>query len=392
MAVATQASDPSVDLTAQVFPGAERIAPETGDPPARRVYIDDKLAGFVLSTTKVVGSTGYGGGAIDVAVGVTTDGRITGARLLTHNEPILVIGISPDDLEHFVDGFVGLDIRGAFTEGDRKTPDAIAGATVSSAVIQDAIVHAARKVLRAQGPEKNGAVLKRRLFQPATWNDLLAQGAVQRKRLTFAELPENPASRGKENALFIELYTALLTPPRIGGNLLGQRAHRQLMSSIGADDNVILVAANGSYSFKGRTVFRTGVFDRIQIVQGSDTFRLRRDAYTNIERLKAEGAPELREVARFVLPAATGFDPAKPWRVDLFVDEEGAGGVNSRAVHSFDYALPAEFMNLPATEAGADSKTDPSLWRTTWEARSWTIAGLLVPRRVGRGSGRRTVR
>lgn len=346
-----------------------------------RAYKNGALVGFVLSTSQVVGSTGYGGAVIDVILGVTLDGRITGAHLRQHNEPILVIGISDDDLRRFVQAFVGLNVLDpAIRRKDRAGggADAIAGATASSAVIEDAIIRAARTALRHYAPDRT-ATLKRRPYAPASWKELIADGAVQHKKVHFADLPSLAAPDSPADGLFIDLYLALLTPPRIGANILGTREHQQLFSRLGANDHAVLIAANGFYSFKGRSFLRTGAFDRIQIVQGEATFRLHRDAYANVERFKAEGAPELREIAQFVIPATSGFNPAEPWRVDLFVETGSPGGVSRQTVIPFDYRLPQSYLNAQTDDrTQEEAKPSAPLWQEVWTARHGTIIAVLA--------------
>ena len=365
-----------------LFPGAERLEDFAGPPPAARAFKDGRMAGFVLSTNEVVGSTGYGGGPIDVLVGVTLDGTITGAHLLSHNEPILVIGVSDSDLQKFVQGFSGINVLAPAVrrkDRGRSAADAIAGASVSSAVIEDAIIRAARAVLRAHGNPARDAALKRRAYAPATWAGLLAEVAIQHRRLTFGDVSQRIALNGRPDDLFIDLYTALLTPARIGGNLIGERDHQQLFSTLGAEDNAVLIAANGSYSFKGRSYLKTGVFDRIQIVQGGHTIRLFRDAYQNMERLKADGAPEFREIARFIIPAATGFDPTKPWRVELFARAKGESTQIRDDVFSFDYRLPDAFIDkVSRGTAIATADAAVPLWQEIWADRQGTVTGVLM--------------
>ena len=363
---------PGLDL----FPGADRIGDTAGTPPAYPVFKDGRRVGFVFSTYHVVNSTGYGGAALDVQAGVALDGRITGARLLRHEEPILVIGVSDDHLKRYVSGFVGVNVLAPALRGAGRLPglpDAIAGATVSSAVIQDAVVRAARTVLRVHGGEGAASRLVLLPFAPRTWQDLIAANAVQHRRVTFAEAGATAAA--DPDGSFIDLYTALLTPPLIGGNILGERPHQHLMSGLGAGDNVILIAADGFYSFKGRSYRQTGSFDRIQLVQGQRTIALTRDRYENLERLKAAGAPELREAARFIIPSESGFDPTRPWRLDLAVREDGDTGPAARIL-SFPYALPADFMS-GAPEAAAPEAPAPPLWQSQWQQRSGTVAGVV---------------
>ena len=175
------------------------------------------------------------------------------------------------------------------------------------------------------------------------------------------------------------MYAALLTPARIGGNLLGARDHQRLFAALGADDNAVLIAADGYYSFKGRAYRKSGVFNRIQIVQGANTIPLYRDMYGNVDHLKADGSPQLREIARFVLAKETGFDPVQPWRLDLYVRDPAGDGSASLGVFSLDYRLPDAYIAAApqtAIEVPPADTTRP-LWQRIWESRRWQIAGVL---------------
>jgi transcriptional regulator of nitric oxide reductase len=121
---------------AQVFPNADGVGAFDGSPPAAPVLENGALEGYLFSTFAVIGSTGYSGKPLDVLAGIDLDARITGALLRRHNEPILVIGVSHEDLARYVAGFAGLDLRVRVSDGGNARraplPDAIAGATVSS--------------------------------------------------------------------------------------------------------------------------------------------------------------------------------------------------------------------------------------------------------------------
>jgi transcriptional regulator of nitric oxide reductase len=80
------------------------LGPMSTSPPAAEVRVAGKLLGYVFSTHAVAGSIGYSGKPLDVHVGLRLDGRIAGARLSEHQEPILVIGVAPAALDAFVAG------------------------------------------------------------------------------------------------------------------------------------------------------------------------------------------------------------------------------------------------------------------------------------------------
>src|SRR6516162_8368148 len=75
-------------VMAVVYPGgAERLGPEEGSPPAIAVYQGDKVAAYVFSTLDIIAAPGYSTTPFDVIAGVDLGGRITGAKVVFHNEP-----------------------------------------------------------------------------------------------------------------------------------------------------------------------------------------------------------------------------------------------------------------------------------------------------------------
>jgi transcriptional regulator of nitric oxide reductase len=392
-AVQSRPADDGVDANelARVFPGADGVGRFEGTPPAAPVYRNGAVVGYTFSTAATVGSVGYSGRPLDVLAGVDLAGLITGAVLRRHSEPILVIGISDQMLAAYVAGFTGVDLRTGVRQVSEQTgedglPDAIAGATVSSAVIRDAIVRAGRAIATSRGilaAGGNVARLDRETYAPADWASLLAEGAILRRRIAQGEVAERfrgtgaPYSTERPAAPFVDLYAALLTPPAIGQNLLGKAAFNALVAGLGLDDHAILIAADGVYSFKGTGHVRSGRFERIQVVQGETTIALTTDGYRNIERLLAEGAPELREAGVFVLAAASGFDPLQPWRLDLIVGRRTAAGNTASTAFSLDYRLPDRYRLAPS-----DMTVQPGggggapLWQVYWRERWGTIAAI----------------
>lgn len=371
---------------AQVFPGADSAGAFAGRPPAAPVFRGGDLVGYVFSTLAVVDSVGYSGKPLDVLAGIDLDGRITGALLRRHSEPILVIGVSDEDLARFVHGFSGLDLKLRVSEKlppevGRGLPDAIAGATVSSGVIRDSIIRAGRTVGRARGllgaARGEGARLDRETFEPATWRELLADGSIVEQRLSSAGEGAGPTAAPPRPT--IELFAALATPPRVGQNLLGKQTFNRLVSAIGPDEQLLFVAANGLYSFKGTGWVRTGRFDRVQVVQGEKTIPLTSRGYENIERLAVADAPELREAGIFVLPAESGFDPLRPWRLDLLLPPEMA----APPVLSVEYRLPDRYRLAPAAAGEEDDAlawpgetAGQPLWLSAWRERWGSVLAV----------------
>jgi transcriptional regulator of nitric oxide reductase len=399
----SQAPAAASDLSAArtFFPDTQlTLEAETGTPPAATVRgADGKVLGYAFSTRSVSGSVGYAGRPLDIVAAVSPQGVIAGAVIVAHEEPILVIGIPREALAAYVANFKGHNVNPSAAlqpAGERLAigPHGVAGATVTSAVIRDAIVRSARAVLRTRRAEADARPrLDRESLRRASWPALVEEGALRRLVVTRGEAAQRLGTQDSEpDKLFIELWLALATPPAIGESLLGQRLYESEIAAIGPEDDLLVVAANGLYSFKGTEWRRSGVFDRIELVQGDKTIRFRAQEQTRVDGLRAAGTPELRELALFRIARASGFDSTAPFRLDLTLTADGrAGQPSAPAVVSLDYRVPALYLVRPPapppsgtqTSAeglapGAQGAATAPLWQDIWWARRFEIAILVA--------------
>lgn len=138
-----------------LFPGADHFGDSEGSPPASAVYAGNELIGFAFLTMDMVRIPAYSGSPINILVGIDTRGRITGARIVHHAEPILAAGISEAELTKFVDQYRNQPASGRIVVGATRdgyaTVDAISGATISTMVINASITRAARMVAESRG-------------------------------------------------------------------------------------------------------------------------------------------------------------------------------------------------------------------------------------------------
>lgn len=408
---------------AEIVPGAERFGAPEGQPPLAPALKGEQVVGYAYLTSDVVDTAGYSGKPIHIVVGIDPQGTIVGAKLVEHHEPIVLIGIPEKRMVEYLDGYIGFNPVEAAAQGvPAPEADIVSGATVTVLVMGDSLVRSAGRLARrlAEGGASTARAAPRREVDPsagevAGWDALLATGAVAGLSLTvgrvnkaFAQGDDPKAAarpeKGQAQDRFVDIYVALASQPAIGRSLLGEDGFARLRSRLAPDQAAVLVMAEGRYSFKGSGYVRGGVFDRIEITQGTETIRFRDKQHERIARLAADGAPAFKEISLFVVPQGAQFAPAEPWTLRLLVQR--ATGALTKAFKSFalDYRLPDTYVRAqPAAPAAAGSDaaaTDaapgtapapsvpaaalaaemegPPLWQRIWRSKIAAIAVLVV--------------
>ena len=349
------------DVMAVVFPGAVRLGAEDGTPPAIPVYTEgsgDTAAGWVFSTLDVVAAPGYSVTPFDVIAGVDPAGRITGAKVVFHREPYIYHDpVRQGLLDTFLAREAGAPLRGG---APRLPPEFVAGASISSRAMRAAVLETARLVLRARTVRAavTAPTLDTEGFALMSWQDLVAEGAVARLRVTSGDVarafaragaleavPEVPL--GEPDDLYVEVMAGLATPPAIGGNLIGLRSFEDYRRRLNGSQ-AIFVASNGRYDYLGTRHYRESEgrrFDRLRIVQDGRTIGFVHDDYQRLGTGAAEGIRAQENAGLFAVPAGAGFDPLRPWRLELLVHAAGAAPVT--VAFGLDYRLPPAHVLLP---------------------------------------------
>jgi polyferredoxin/Na+-translocating ferredoxin:NAD+ oxidoreductase RnfG subunit len=139
-----------------LFPDAATLSHSEGDPLTRRVYSASEQLGYVFFSDNIVPMPAYSGRPIRNLVALGMDARIKGAEIVHHEEPILVIGITDDDLAVFIAQYRGLDagarVRiGAHNRAGYRGVDGITGATITAMVLNTSIMKSAKIVAEAMG-------------------------------------------------------------------------------------------------------------------------------------------------------------------------------------------------------------------------------------------------
>lgn len=329
-----------------------------------------KVVAHVGSTWEIAGSVGYSGRPLDVLVAIVPPGRISGALLVRHNEPVLTLGISDADIAAYVSGFKGLDLS-APERDVPGAPDVISRATVSTGVIRDGILRTARTLAAGRGMVAAEGI-DRLTFAPTDWNGLLAMGALSEVRVTMdeaaaalagAKVPVPPGAGD-----FLHLWAGVIDPPTIGQNLLGQQEFTRAIGALGTGDSALAVMSAGVQSHRGTDWRQSGLFDRLSVVQGDTRWQPTAESFRMIKRLALADAPTMKEISLFALPAA--IDPTRPFVVEVHSTRPTAAGEVVAMTTTVPVALPQAF--LPVAEP-----PEP-LWRSIWAEKQVQAAIVVV--------------
>ena len=391
---------------AELLPGADGFGPIREDLPVAPILKRGETVGWAFLTTDFVGTIGYSGKPIHVVAGISPDAVLTGVRLVEHAEPIVLIGIPDAEVQRLTENYAGLDLKAeAAAGGSAHDLDIISGATVTIMVIDDSIVRAGLKVarqLRLGGLSTGGVVagptheIDTTTITEESWTTLTGDGSVRRLSIDIGQINAAFAATGDAKAIarpergdpdetFIDMHAALISVPTIGLSLLGKAEHVNLMAWLEDGEHAILVAGRGRYSFKGSGYVRGGIFDRIQLIQGDISVRFRDRQHRRLGEIAAPDAPSFVELDLFKIPADAGFDPTKPWRLQLLAQR--AVGPVDKAYLTFDlhYRTPDRYLKVvkPATSAPVLNDQDEeaaakaALWQRIWFDRKVEVA-LLV--------------
>jgi NosR/NirI family nitrous oxide reductase transcriptional regulator len=362
---------------AELVAGANRFGPLQGDPAIAPAYKDDQLLGFVYLNSDFANATGYSGKPIQILVGIDPKGVIAGLKLVEHKEPIVLVGIPVARILEAVNKLIGADM-GSVVRGATPAPqvDIVSGATVTVLVMGDSIVRSATKLIRSGRLGAQGNVIASaapqvtKAIDPGKseirdWQSLVGDGSVRRLILTVADVNKafeksgNAAAaahpeEGDAGDTFIDLYVADVTVPTIGRSLLGDDGYNRLTGRLKPGQQALIVAGLGRYSFKGAAYVRGGIFDRIELIQDTNSVRFRDVNHTRLGNLEAEGVPDFPEIALFTVPLEFTLDPTEPWTLQLLVQRVVATREKAWLTFDLNYTLPDAYMKVkPAVQQQA---------------------------------------
>ena len=405
-AVQAQAKDYAVEQQRieQFFPKATHISEPEGEYKVRTLADGvGTVYGYAYQSINVTQIPAYSGKPINMQVLLDPQGVIVDAYVLEHHEPILLIGIPEQKLHDFDLKYAGIKadqrvVVGRSSDKSAVTVDAVTGATVTVMVVNEIIMGSAHKVAASLGLVKDNlearqkpALVRADVYKPASWAELTGNGAVRRLHLTNGQINEafkGTAAEGIDEApaeeldeTFIDLYAAPLNPPTIGRNLLGDNQYRFLMEELKPGEHAIAVLGSGEYSFKGSGYVRGGIFDRVQVRQFGNIISFRDLDFQRLNDVYAEGIPEFKEMAIFIIREKTGFDPGTPWTLELLVRRQTGPVDGIFTSFELPYQIPEEYIERPqptAEELAIIEEANRPMWVNIWYQKSFQIGVILV--------------
>lgn len=361
---------------ADAFPGAVRFSERKGQPPYVEAYGDGgKLLGYVMLSTDITDTPAYSGKPVVTLIGMDTSGRFVGIKVLKHSEPILLLGIPEAALTNFNNQYLGKSVTDTIEVGPSRPDenvlgvDAISGATVT-VVAQNQVVMASGAAVARQTGIIAPTVREQARFAATghnyNWAQLVQMGAVQQLLVKPEQvgLPRGPEP-------FIELWFGDLNHPDLGRSLLGKNGFENLRSRLKDGENALFVIKTaGQESFKGSGFVRGGIFDRVQVKQGADSFTFRDLDALNLYGLEAAGAPGYNESAIFII-RSQAFSAAYPWKFAFLGNRvDRATGHRSFAVFESKFWLPAALLDGGRPEV----KEPDAPWVRIWKSQALPIA------------------
>jgi len=360
---------------AAVLPGATRFERV----PEERYQIgrDDAgtLVGWVALSTDFDDSTAYSGKPLVTVVGIDPDGSITGARVVYHSEPILLVGIPESKLHEFVARYAGLRatenvVVGHSSREDDVEIDAISGATVTSLAQNHTILEVARKLGVAVGVVKLSQLRPGHFVadeEPWSFRRMVEEGALGRLTVT----PEQMGTRSSDEP-FVDLFFGIADAPQIGRSLIGTHEYDYVMSQLAEGEHLLVVLGRGSSSFKGSAFVRGGIFDRVRLDQGLREISFKDRDYRNLSRPAVADAPEFREGAIFIIRAGL-LDPGSDFDLVFLGSRYDRRGAFTR-----DYREFRSTLHLPESVYVSEGGDLEAPWRQAWRNRGVESGVLIV--------------
>ena len=355
-----------------------------------------ELIGYIYESIDFVSLPGFAGAPINLLVALDAKGNFMDVQVVSHHEPVFLEGYGPQPLINFVNQYKGLSLTQNITietgtrqksrmDGNNVRIDGVSKATASVRIINQTLLTSslavARKKLGFSGSHDPDQIarVKANYFETLTGMQLFGKNLIAHLALANREVEKAYAGTAGEgldtegnadpDGMFIDLYSALVSVPSIGKNLLDAASWERLSGRLEKGDHAILVMWGGRYSITPED-FKPGTSpERLSLKQGGLPIEMRD---LDLELHLADGtplSPENMKVFRVI--AQTGLDLSKPLELSLDTKREKGMIYPEIIRQSFVYRIeiPERFYDVPA----GDNKT----WVSIWHERA-TELGVLA--------------
>ena len=410
------ASDPSwvkKEVAKEFFPKVTKLGRLEGDPPTVSVFSKGELVGYLFVTKDITSSKGYASLTFDMLVGLRLDGKLAGAKVLDHQEPIIGM-YTPDGqliLPKFTSQYKDLDIRVPTkvnllrTEGEGSI-DGISSATVSAVLFNGAILRAARIVALSKGLRLNDKpVVDIVNFEKKNFYDLVSDGSISRLTLKLEDLKKLGVTKPKilnrsgvadiyrykalfkgdtpvaakqkevkkgykdtDRNLAVDLYVAPVVTPTIGRNLLGDKWYDIFVAGRDPEEMSIVITTLGRYALDGEPEIASGNFKRLAIIQNNERYPIEKSQFRNLGFLHGEDKPFFAEAGLYRIPAGN-INPVEPWQLELLIESEIPS--ENKKIY-VDYHLSNNYIIQPDGLKKIANKDEP-IWYAAWESQKKNI-------------------
>ena len=179
------------------FPSADKLSSLQSDPPSVSVFSKGELIGYLFLTKDITSSKGYSSQTFEMLVGLKLDGKIAGAKILNHKEPIIGMYTPEGELilPKFTEQYRNLDIRVPTKVNLLRTEGE---GSIDGILFNGAILRASRIVALSRGIRLNdNPVVDIINYQETSFSKLLSDGSISRLTLTMEDLKTDGVSKPK---------------------------------------------------------------------------------------------------------------------------------------------------------------------------------------------------
>ncbi|WP_217348592.1 4Fe-4S binding protein [Vibrio panuliri] len=375
-----------------LFPSATRIGERDSNIPITPVFQLNQLLGYAFETDDLTDYVGFSGDSINLLIGLDPKGVFTGLTILKHHEPIFLHGLGEKPMRDFIQQYRHHSVKEQYIIGaENKTSnnvtyfDGVTRATVSILVIHDTIISSALKVAREklQGFSKavpyaiDQSYFERLNFQQLIDKGYLTHWQVSHEQLTYlpSEIREHIQTQYQSDAAFIDLFTAFISIPIVGKNLLGDKEFERLQRNLQPNEHALMLLNRGQFSFVGDDFVPQSVSDRLHAEQDELPVELRDiDFYSFYDPHFATTVPEYNDLNVFRIKSQTGFELQRKFTISLSMLLEENHLSQKRVPFETAINLPQHLFVKQETKA---TPTTP-LWMTMWQKRFTEIIALVL--------------